>query len=319
MNKRTKTLLFSACLLSLLLACNIPGVGKPEEDLFPTPDETMTELFSILSPIPQEETNEPEVTTTPTKTLTVIPSLTSTVTITLTEAATFTPSATITLTNVPIPARSAGYFVAKYLSSSPTIDGNWDDWSSTEYPAGAVVYGANQWTDDSDLEGAFRIGWDASYLYVAVKVKDDIYAQHAVGQYIYQGDSVEILLDADLYGDFYSSTLTSDDYQLGISPGNPDTAGPKEAIIWYPQAGNGSRPSVVIAAIGGNSLYRVEAKIPWSVLGVSNPVAGRHYGFALSVSDNDNTSENVQQSMVSCVGGRRLTNPTTWAELVLGY
>jgi hypothetical protein len=60
----------------------------------------------------------------------------------------------------------------------------------------------------------------------------------------------------------------------------------------------------------------VELRIPWSVLQVT-PSKGMRLGFLLSVSDNDEVSANVQQSMVSNAPKRVFTNPTTWGELVL--
>jgi hypothetical protein len=60
----------------------------------------------------------------------------------------------------------------------------------------------------------------------------------------------------------------------------------------------------------------MEVAIPWSVLGLS-PTANWRYGFAFGVSDNDNTTSNEQQSMVSNVQDRKLTNPQTWGNLVL--
>jgi hypothetical protein len=56
--------------------------------------------------------------------------------------------------------------------------------------------------------------------------------------------------------------------------------------------------------------------IPWTVFGVTAE-AGDRFGFALSVSDNDLTGAPVQQSMVSNVSSRTLTNPTTWGTLIL--
>ena len=47
------------------------------------------------------------------------------------------------------------------------------------------------------------------------------------------------------------------------------------------------------------------------------PADGQRYGFAVSVSDNDRESENIQQSMVSMAPARRLADPTTWAVLLL--
>jgi len=68
--------------------------------------------------------------------------------------------------------------------------------------------------------------------------------------------------------------------------------------------------------MGGDGIYRVEARIPWSVFNVT-PSNGKHFGFALSVSDNDNSGWNEQQSMVSSAGNRHLTQPMTWGELML--
>jgi hypothetical protein len=310
-----------------VLSCNLPWDEPTSDAEFPpTPNETMTALFAQATVLTPDLSGEKDISPTPsailisptlTDTLEATASLTPTLTITptLEESLTFTPPPT--LTGAPIPNRASGYFVASFLSSPPTIDGDWSDWGTIQYPAGFVVFGLGSWTDQSDLEGAFRIGWDATNLYIAVKVNDDIYVQNATDQDIWKGDSVEILLDVDLYNDFYSTSLGADDYQLGISPGKPDTNGTKEAFLWFPSSISGSRSQVTVAAIGGSGTYRVEASIPWSVFGVT-PYAGRHFGFALSISDNDNISQNGQDSMASCISTRKLTNPTTWGELVLG-
>jgi hypothetical protein len=80
----------------------------------------------------------------------------------------------------------------------------------------------------------------------------------------------------------------------------------------------GARTQIKIAATRNETehLTRVEVIIPWSVFGI-NPKSGMHLGFALSVSDNDNTSSNVQQTMVSTSQNRSLFNPITWGDLLL--
>jgi hypothetical protein len=60
----------------------------------------------------------------------------------------------------------------------------------------------------------------------------------------------------------------------------------------------------------------VETAIPWSIFSVS-PSHGQHFGFVLSISDNDNKNQNFQQSMVSYVPIRILDDPTTWGDLTL--
>jgi hypothetical protein len=179
-----------------------------------------------------------------------------------------------------------------------------------------VVYGANRREGADDLEASFRVGWDDDYLYLAVKVLDDAYVQNASGEDLFMGDSLELLLDVDLLGDYGSSALSADDYQLGISPGRPDVDGEREAYLWYPSNWSGARDQVQIGAVRSSGVYRVEAAVPWSIFGI-NPSAGQRYGFALSASDNDNPDDDVQQSMVSSARTRELTNPTTWGELTL--
>ncbi len=208
--------------------------------------------------------------------------------------------------------------MAKYLSTPPAIDGDWSEWKdiTTEYPANAVVYGNNNWTNDTDLASSFHIGWDDNNLYIAVKVRDDVYVQNATGADIYKGDGLELLLDTNLKEDFYYTQLSPDDFQLGISPGRPDPDGTKEAYLWFPSNIAGARTNVRIGSRLEAGLYRVEAAIPWNVFEIT-PAGGRHYGFSISVNDNDDANNNVQQSMVSNVSSRHLTDPTTWGDLLL--
>jgi hypothetical protein len=306
--------IIAAVIVVWVMACGLPftitAVGGPTA----TPDAdqlAIRALATLLTPNPATETPMPTSTFTATATSTVTPTATET------STATSTATSTSTSTLAPLPARYAGFYYANHFWSAPTIDGVWDEWGGTVYNAGALIYGAGNWTGANDLSPSFRVGWDSNYLYIAAKVKDDVYAQNATGQDIYKGDSIEILLDSDLYSDFYTPSLNWDDYQLVISPGKGDINGPKEAVMYYPRAGNGDRNNVIIGSASFDGGYRVEAAIPWSDFGVT-PFAGKGMGFAFSVSDNDDTTQNVQQSMMSSTSGRRLTNPVTWAELILG-
>ncbi len=338
----------------LLSACNLP-VSQPYQPaaISPTPNWTMTALFASgilgsLTPAPvvailpsatavpalprADPTIPPAATITPTNTLVPsdtatqtpwVPSATMTPPSTLTPGGIFvythTPAGHYVYTNTPTGndgSRSGTLFQAAYMDTPPVLDGSWAEWDSTAYPATAIVYGANQWAGGDDLEASFRVGWDEDYLYLAVKVKDDIYAQNAKKSNMYLGDSLELLLDTDLYSDFYANQLSYDDYQLGISPGRPDPSGIREAYLWFPTSVVGSRTEVQIGSMRADGATRVEAAIPWSLFEI-DPYSGQHFGFALSASDNDNPADNQQQSMVSSAANRRLLNPTTWGEIVL--
>jgi hypothetical protein len=306
--KRTMTVASLVVMIVFLVGCTLPLRATPTPFVFPTPNLTMTALFNPTLIIPPTVTPQPEGGATQ--------EATSPVATATSGAATSTSAAAATVTPTSLPDTRAGTTIkALYVSTAPTIDGTWDEWDATAYPAKYVVFGKSNWTGSDDLEGSFRMAWDSKYLYVAAKVIDDTYVQTATDQYIYKGDSIEILLDTNVKGDFTSNVLSSDDYQLGISAG--DTGVKSVAYLWYPSGSAGTRTDVKIAGVRSSGVYRIEAAIPWSVFGVSSPTAGTHYGFAFSVSDDDQKGKQSQDSMVSSVSNRVLVDPTTWGDLLL--
>lgn len=313
MNFRRRTALLAGLLLLALLGCNLPRPTPTPGIDFPTPNLTMTALFSpggILGTVtPQVATatnDDPSGGGSPVSGATPAPLTTSP------SPGSITPTATGTGV-----MRTNARFTATFLDTPPVLDGTWDEWTNAAYPVRSVVYGANQRENTEDLEGSFRAGWDRDYLYLAVKVIDDRYVQNSTGVLLYQGDSIEVQFDADLEGDLNVNSLSSDDFQLGISPGRPDPDGTKEVYLWNPSNLAGARTDMRIASVGGDGLYRVEIAIPWSLFGVT-PEAGDQFGFSLNISDNDNPNENTQHTMISAVAGRTLTDPTTWGLLILG-
>ncbi len=323
-NVRFRALLVFAVLLAGQLACNMPSEG--DQPQIPAPNQTLTALFAVTpgtGGATATATLPPVVTATagagsanPTQG-TVPGAATATTGISQPTAASGQPTATraaqasATIPNV----RPREAVVAKFLTTPPTLDGDWSEWKdiTTEYPAASIVYGRNNWTNADDLAGSFHVGWDANYLYIAVKVRDDVYVQNATGENLFRGDSVEILLDTKLQEDFYYAQPSPDDFQLGISPGRGDINGTKEAYLWQPTNIAGSR-DVRVASRLEAGVWRMEAAIPWNVF-ETVPTEGMHMGFAISISDNDNSSSNEQQTMVSNASTRRLLDPTTWGDI----
>lgn len=295
-------------LVGAMLACTLPGTSSPTPFVIPTADVTLTAMFSeTVAPIPTEpppRTLGPAASATPTVILGASP-------------APLTPAASGTTTPISQDTRPNGSPVeAAFMDSPPTLDGDLSDWSSPTFTANQIVFGASNWSGASDASGVYYIGWTNEALYVAIKVTDDAFVQVSSGSRMYKGDEVELQLDTNLKGDFFSNVLSSDDYQIGLSPGNFSNLG-KEVWRWYPRGTQGPLSAITLYASSKPDGYDVEAKIPWSVFGVT-PSAGSRYGFALSISDNDLKGAPVQQSMVSSVGSRTLTNPTTWGTLILG-
>ena len=150
------------------------------------------------------------------------------------------------------------------------IDGDWADWdafNAKQYPATAVVYGKAKWSGEDDLRASYRVAWDSTFLYIAVKVVDDEYVQNQTGENIYKGDSVEILLDTDIKGDFNSAKLSLDDYQVGISPGVDTPGRNMEVYRWYPASLAGSLLGAQVAAIIGAGIVPVRSSHSMVVIG----------------------------------------------------
>jgi len=299
-------ILFVLLTASALGACSLPGAAAPTPFTFPTPNLTHTAIFAA--------------TPTDTPLAPTLPPLdaTSTGTPLLATVDVETPVATSTPGTVDGTVRPNGSPVtAAYLTAPPIIDGDLSEWTTTAYQADQTVpYAGDNWTGVSDVSATFYIGWDAQYLYIGVSRTDDQFVQVSYGRYMYRGDDVELQLDLDLDGDFATTLVSSDDYQLGFSPGNFGSLSP-EAYRWYPRSLESYLTSVTVDAVQTADGYDLEARIPWAVLGVT-PVEGTHYGFALSLSDNDQPGVSTWESMVSNVSTRRTADPTTWGTLVLG-
>jgi hypothetical protein len=225
------------------------------------------------------------------------------------------PSPLPSFTPTPF-ARSNGSVIIAQRRNAPTIDGTVSDWTDLANVAEVAVFRPENWTGTGDLNVRYALAWDDSNLYVAATVTDDAFVQTQRGETIFRGDSLELLFDADLSGDFRNTSLNSDDFQIGLSPGNFAEV-KSEAWLWFPRAIAGPPVNVLIAAQQTSLGYTLEAQIPWAVFGL-RPEGGQRFGFALSASDNDAGGSAEQQSMVSSVTNRRLSDPTTWGTLELG-
>ncbi len=214
-----------------------------------------------------------------------------------------------------------GVIFAYQVEALPTIDGRLDEWSGHVYDISYEAYdpGAGELRGNlsgpSDLYGRFYIGWDADNLHLGIEITDDVHVQIEGGRYLYKGDDVEIQIDANLSGDFYDSSLSSDDGQVGLSAGDFSSREP-EAYIWRPPDLEQAGTMIVLAARETSSGYTLEAAIPWWTLGGRPPVE-TPVGFCLSLSDNDVPGTAQQQTLISTAPTRKWGDPTAWGTLIL--
>jgi len=322
------TILFSSLIICVLIlsGCNLPfGYTITKQSEPGTPNATLTALFDTSQNIPATIT--PPIIATSTAFLPTMELASATPEPTFTPIPTETETATpvvivITATTAPQSApavRANAQLYANYLGTAPVQDGTYAEWveKTNKYTMPNFAWGKANWVNHADLEGAFAVAWDYDYLYLGFKITDDIYHQPYAGGNIYNGDSVEVLLDTNLLGDFYTTSLNSDDYQLGISAGSKSGDIEPGAYLFYPSNIAGKRSQVIISKqFESSTVYRIEAAIPWSLYGIT-PSAGMRMGFAVNVNDNDNVDSYKNVTMLSSAAGLSVFNPTTWGELVL--
>jgi hypothetical protein len=329
MKYKARSLIVAGIALTMsMLACSLPAASGPPPVVLPTltPTSATPATPTGLPTSPVIPTTVQNLTTTNTPVIPTSTQIPPTLIPTYTPLPTYTPFPTYTPipTNTPVPTVSyAGpnkrpgiSISAVFMSTKPVINADFSDWNMQKYPVNYIVYGANNWTGSADLSGKLMVGWDNDKLYIAIKVIDDTYVQNAHGAQLYKGDSLEILLDTNVPSDYYLQVLSGDDFQLGISPGSPQPGNAMEAYLWYPQSRAGSVTNIAMEAYQLDDGYRLEAAIPWSIFGVI-PFVGQHFGFAFSLSDDDQPGTTTQQTLASTVPTRKLTNPTTWGDLTL--
>ena len=233
------------------------------------------------------------------------------------DGATATPSAptaAATVTPVTDPATA----VAVALDEAPTIDGDLEEWEGVPSTTSAFrVFRSAGWDGSEDLTAVWHLAWDASHLYVAVEVEDNVHVQMEAGNQIFRGDSVELQIDTNPAAN--AATVNPETFQIILSPGNFSGLPPSSFRF---QGTDGGRledapgHSIQVAARRMASGYQLEAAIPWRDLDVA-PAAGMELGLALNANDNDTPGTAVQEVMMSSAPGRTLTDPRTWGMLRL--
>ncbi len=225
-------------------------------------------------------------------------------------------AATATL---PSDAQSSSNITVRLIETAPTINGDLSEWDGEPQVASPyLVHTAASWDGSDDILAEWNLGWDNDNLYIVAAVTDDTHVQTQSGPTIFRGDSLSLQFDTNREGDF-GPTLSADDYQIDLSPGDFGALSP--SAVRYRGNANGEMPEdpghgiVVVARQTGNG-YTLEAVIPWNDLGLS-PEPGLTIGVALNVNDNDGVGTAVQEVMKSHVATRKFADPTTWGTLTL--
>jgi hypothetical protein len=166
----------------------------------------------------------------------------------------------------------------------------------------------------------WRIGWDAGALYVFIEAIDAEIVQPwtSAPDQLWRGDSVHFEFGPDPRGLDAGSSLRAEDLHVLFGP--TAEPGPAAALVAVNRVRGTSivagrdEPDIEAVFVAGDGGYRMEARIPWHVLGISDPRVGALFAMNVNISDGNGDL----RAMVSSNPDRDQPHPGTWNTLVLG-
>ncbi|MBI2301823.1 MAG: hypothetical protein HYU66_23205 [Armatimonadetes bacterium] len=194
------------------------------------------------------------------------------------------------------------------------LDGELDDWSAVPGPIrvdrpGQATWGKVEWSGPADLSGTVRLAWRPEALFLAADVTDDQLRQSQRGAGIWQGDHVELYLDALPDLEPARDPFGAGQFQILFSPGNFLRTGdaltdcPPEAHAYQPPGLTAD--GVEVAAKRTPKGWTIEASVPWKLLGLDRPAVGTPLRVEVGLSDTD-SADPRQECMLT-------TSPDPWA------
>ncbi|MCL5072879.1 MAG: hypothetical protein M1308_18580 [Actinobacteria bacterium] len=193
----------------------------------------------------------------------------------------------------------------------PVIDGVLDEWEIYDKAqiANPTIKKEN-FVNISDCSGIIYTSWDDEAFYFAVTVTDDVFNQSFTGNQINNGDSITLVFDTDLAGDFNIPFYNSDDSHIDFSPGSFSGI-PPEAFLYFPSK---TPVGIEIKSTQINRGYILEAKLPWENFVSYGPQDTAVIGFTASIFDTDNLEST--ELAVSSSTQFEIKNITTLGTLV---
>ncbi|MBM3474386.1 MAG: hypothetical protein FJX75_14075 [Armatimonadetes bacterium] len=180
--------------------------------------------------------------------------------------------------------RTLVFTPATWAATPPTIDGKLDDWPE----ALPIVVGADTGergdpqdgppSNPDDLSAKAALQWDASNLYLAVRVRDDTHRNTQRDGALWDGDGLQLGFAPEPYvasSAYYEWGIALTEQGLQAWSWRAVPPGPTGAITFPFRIERGT----------GETVY--EAAIPWQMLAPIQPENGTTFGFGLCVNEQD--------------------------------
>jgi hypothetical protein len=175
---------------------------------------------------------------------------------------------------------------AQGISEPVDIDGAMDEWQDgipfyldTQIQA----YSIDEWRGTDDISGTGYLKWDENYIYLCVKVRDDIFSQPERDDRIWKGDSVQFALDFQRN----QNEVAKGHHEIGFALCGEDVCVWRWLAPHGMEKGNFNHCQASITTENDTTIY--EIAIPWHALLPEGraPEPGEVFGFSLIINDND--------------------------------
>lgn len=230
-------------------------------------------------------------------------------------------------TTVELP-RVAGAVVARCATTTPVIDGKFDDWAGIPGFAVDTIIASRTGHNPTPPNGTWRVTWDPTALHVMANVRDDVHSvvdQLAPSAY-WVGDGISFEFGPDVRSldraaglragrDLHVMLGLSSSGALGsTNPARPDAKSGKVQFL-----AGAAEPRITAAAVRTKAGYAIEASIPWSVLRTEAPTPGSVFGFNANISDAlpSGSGLGYMASNNPDRSGENQSHPGTWLSLVV--
>lgn len=208
----------------------------------------------------------------------------------------------------------------------PSIDAGGSEWTFPFQAESVRPVAPTEFFEVAPSAG-WWIGWDEEALYVFVDAIDPAGVVQPWGgrpDQLWRGDAAHFEFGSDPSGLEPSEGLRAGDVHVLLGP--LVTTNPSRALAAINRVADGafaagpSEPRIEVTSfLNPKPGYLLEARIPWSLLNVSEPRVGTVFGMNLNISDSDGVDDlRVMVSSNPLRTGENQTHPGTWNTMVLG-
>lgn len=193
-----------------------------------------------------------------------------------------------------------------------TIDGDLSEWVDAKVASLNSSDYHTLTTDtngDSDISADLYAQWDATTLYFALEVQDDVHYNDEPASMLWDGDSVQFAMDLD--HDRTPGAYDNDsDYEIGIAMDN--SGGVMYALFHEPEGVHNFSPELVVTRSGSKTIY--EMAIPANQLPPLSLEDGGVIGFSFVVNDDDGNGREGWLEWTEGIGESK--NPAMYGDML---